>query len=123
MIDVDADHSVKFDAQLVRAWLVSWNFLPFSVPAPRESLKFWGQYCGVKTRITAPMNQLRPTSPCVMILRRQPESSSCSASSKVLLTDADIEAFIQALIKDQGTFASREQWMRTQAAALQATNR
>ena len=41
----------------------------------------------------------------------------------MLLTDADIEAFIQALIKDQGTFASREQWMRTQAAALQATTR
>ena len=69
------------------------------------------------------MNQLRPTSPCVMILRRQPESSSCSASSKVLLPDADIEAFTQALIKDQETFANRAQWMRTQAAALQATNR
>ena len=44
-------------------------------------------------------------------------------SSKVLLTDADVEAFTQALIKDQETFANREQWMRTQAAALQATNR
>ena len=41
----------------------------------------------------------------------------------MLLTDADIEAFIQALIKDQGTFASSEQSMRTQAAALQATTR
>ena len=29
----------------------------------------------------------------------------------------------QALIKDQETFASREHWMRTQAAALQATTR
>ena len=44
-------------------------------------------------------------------------------SCKVLLTDADVEAFTQALIKDQETFANREQWMRTQAAALQATNR
>jgi hypothetical protein len=33
-----------------------------------------------------------------MILRRQPKSSSCSASSKVLLPEADIEAFTLALI-------------------------
>ena len=39
------------------------------------------------------------------------------------LPDADIEAFTQALIKDQETFASREQWMRTQATALQAVTR
>jgi catechol 2,3-dioxygenase len=37
--------------------------------------------------------------------------------------DAEIEAFTQALIQDQKTFASREQWMRTQAAALQVTTR
>jgi hypothetical protein len=36
------------------------------------------------------------------------------------LPDADIEAFTQALIKDHESFASREQWMRTQAAALNA---
>ena len=65
----------------------------------------------------------QPTSPSVMILRHQPKSSSCRATSKVLLTDADIEAFIQALIKDQQTFASREAWMRTQEAALQASAR
>jgi hypothetical protein len=39
------------------------------------------------------------------------------------LPDADIEALTQALIQDQETFASREQWMRTQAAALQVTPR
>ena len=39
------------------------------------------------------------------------------------LPDADIEAFTQALIKDQQTFASREAWMRTQEAALQASAR
>ena len=40
MINVDADHSVKFDAQLVRARLVS--------------SKFWGQNYRFKTRITVP---------------------------------------------------------------------
>jgi hypothetical protein len=39
------------------------------------------------------------------------------------LPDADIEAFTLELIKDQESFASREQWMRRQAAALQATPR
>ena len=39
------------------------------------------------------------------------------------LPDADIEAFTQALIQDQETFASREQWMRTQEAALMGTPR
>jgi len=38
------------------------------------------------------------------------------------LPDADIEAYTQALTQDQQTFASREEWMRAQAAALQAAN-
>ena len=49
MINVDADHSVKFEAWGDSSPVCVVELLPFSVQAPRESLKFWGQNSEVKT--------------------------------------------------------------------------
>ena len=48
MINVDADHSVKFDAQLVRASLCRRSFA-FSGSSPARVVEVLGSICGVKT--------------------------------------------------------------------------
>jgi len=122
MINRDADHSVKFHAQLVRVRLCRQSFAFFGSSPARvvEHLRsiLWGQNLN---------NCNDEPTQVPFTLCDDPEAPAkifvFQCSSKVLLTDADVEAFTQALIKDQETFANRAQWMRTQAAALQATNR